>query len=90
MVEAGHAGAADYGFSFFLDAVSEHERIVQEKLVLAAYAARVGTNADEKVWKQFLRSCGIKRQAKPATMMPEVIAAKRRRQLGKRPKHGDK
>ena len=58
LIEAGHPNVLDYGYSFFVDALNEHEYIKYEKLKDTAYAFRVAQFADEKTWRNFLRRKG--------------------------------
>lgn len=55
MIEAGHTNALDYGYSFFIDALNEHEYVRGRNMKDIAIALRVARFADEKGWKKFLR-----------------------------------
>ena len=54
-MEAGHADVWRYGYSYFLIAVNEHQRIALEQTKELAFAVRLGNHADEKDWKKFMK-----------------------------------
>jgi hypothetical protein len=45
----------EYGFTFFIEAMNEHQIISNEKRKDLAIAMRVASRANEKGWKQFLK-----------------------------------
>lgn len=60
VVEAGHVGVMDYGFSFFTKSVSNYYYRKNIRLAENAHAFRVGQHGDDKVWKRYIRSLGVK------------------------------
>ena len=55
MIEAGHTNVLDYGYSFFIDALNEHEYVRSRDMKEIAIALRVARFANEKEWRKFLR-----------------------------------
>jgi hypothetical protein len=53
LIEAGHTGALDYGFSFFLEVAGEHAKIEQTKMQNMAIAMRY-SQADAKHFMRFI------------------------------------
>lgn len=45
----------DYGFSFYLHAMNEHELIRNRNMKEIAIAVRIAQHADKKDWKKFLK-----------------------------------
>jgi len=45
----------EYGFSFFIEALNEHEIISNGKRKDTAIAMRIASRADEKAWKKFMK-----------------------------------
>lgn len=56
LVEVGHTDVLTYGYSFFLKAINNHEKIKGRKLVETAEAIRTASHADAKQWKRYVRS----------------------------------
>lgn len=55
MIEAGHADAMDYGWSFFIMALEIHEKIKKEFICNMAIAVRTGHHADKNEWRKFVK-----------------------------------
>ena len=55
LTESGHTNVLRYGYSFFLRAVSNHERIKCSKIADSATSSRMAYHAENKDWKKYLR-----------------------------------
>ncbi len=52
MIQLGHIGVADYGWSFFLTALSESARLETKQLKNLAVTIRMAVWADEQTWRK--------------------------------------
>lgn len=55
LIESGHSNVLNYGYSFFLRAINNHERIKSLKVADMAIAIRTARSADDKQWKKYIR-----------------------------------
>ncbi|MCK5021386.1 MAG: hypothetical protein KAS32_30520 [Candidatus Peribacteraceae bacterium] len=55
LTEAGHTGVLNYGYSFFIKAINNHERIKCSKIADGAMAARMAYHGDKNQWKKYIR-----------------------------------
>lgn len=56
LIEAGHTNVVDYGYSFFIRAINNHERIKSLAIAEIATANRAAYHSDDKQWKKYIRS----------------------------------
>lgn len=56
LIEAGHVDVLNYGFSFFIKAVNNHELIKNTNIVSMADAVRVAHYGNDEQWKRHVRS----------------------------------
>lgn len=55
MIEAGHVDVLNYGYSFFLKSVNNHELIRNRSTVDFGNAVRIAYHGDDKQWKKYVR-----------------------------------
>ena len=55
LVESGHVDALQYGYSFFLKAVNNHEKLKCSKTADLAFAVRMANHGKDKDWKKYMR-----------------------------------
>lgn len=55
LIESGHVNVLNYGYSFFLKAINNHELIRNTNIIGMANAVRVAQHGDDKQWKQYVR-----------------------------------
>lgn len=55
LTESGHTDVLRYGYSFFLKAVSNHERIKCSKIADLATSSRMAYHSEKKDWKKYIR-----------------------------------
>lgn len=60
MIEAGYPNIFEYGYSFFIKIINNHEKIKSRQIAETAIAIRVAQHSDEKQWKKYLRGLGVK------------------------------
>lgn len=55
LIEAGHTNVVDYGYSFFIKAINNHEKIRSFAIADIATANRVSYHSDDKQWEKYIR-----------------------------------
>jgi hypothetical protein len=50
----------DYGYSYLLKAINNHEKIINSDTARIAIATRMAYHADDKTWKKYMRGLGVK------------------------------
>jgi hypothetical protein len=56
LIEAGHSDVFNYGYSFFIKSISNHEKIKSGGIAEMATAMRMAQHSDAKEWKRYMRS----------------------------------
>jgi hypothetical protein len=56
LIEVGHAGVFNYGYSFFIKSVNNHEKIKSRNIAEMATGMRMAQHGDAKEWKNYVRS----------------------------------
>lgn len=54
-MESGHVDVFNYGFSYFLHALNEHQIIMNTKQKEMAIAFRIARNSDKSEWRKYLK-----------------------------------
>lgn len=56
LIEVGHVGVFNYGYSFFIKSINNHEKIKNCDIAKMAQAMRMAQHSDAKEWKRYMRS----------------------------------
>lgn len=56
LIEVGHSGVFNYGYSFFIKSINNHEKIKNGSIAEMATAMRIAQHSDAKEWKRYMRS----------------------------------
>lgn len=56
LIEAGHKDVFTYGYSFFIRAINNYEKIKNRNIVEVATSVRMAYHSDNKEWKKYVRS----------------------------------
>lgn len=60
LIEHGHVNVMNYGYSFFFQAINNHEKIKSRDIAGIALATRMAQHSDDKQWKKYMRGLGVK------------------------------